>query len=69
MIMNYAGSSEAWKPKKQQIAFVLDPYWESAVFQYLLQQFYQALHNLNHQQQRKKNLWEQQIKTVCKQRV
>lgn len=54
MIMNYAGSSEAWKPKKQQIAFVLDPYWESAVLQYLLQQFYQALHNLNHQQQRKK---------------
>lgn len=33
MIMNYSASSDAWKPKKQQIAFVLDMYWESAVFQ------------------------------------
>lgn len=26
MIMNYSGSSDAWKLKKQQIAFVLDMY-------------------------------------------
>lgn len=26
MIVNYSGSSGAWKPKKQQIAFILDMY-------------------------------------------
>lgn len=56
--MNCSGSSGAWKPKQQQTAFVLDIYWESAIFHYPLQQFCQFLHNLNHQQQREKNLWE-----------
>lgn len=64
--MNCSG---AWKPKPQQIAFVLDIDWERAIFHYLLQQFCQFLHNLNHQQQREKNLWEREINTECKQYV
>lgn len=53
MIMKYSGSSGAWKPKKQQIVFVLETHWENAVFQYPLQQFCWSLHNLNLHQQRK----------------